>query len=112
MSMEKCIWRLTKEQADWFNLDCGYIAEGKRADLVVIDSNHFSRVTDEVQQQPIEEFDNYPRLVNRNPGLIHYVLVNGKIIFHNDEFVEGYGKNKKLVDFCLVRRVKLKKLIQ
>ena len=99
MSMEKCIWRLTKEQADWFNLDCGYIAEGKRADLVVIDPNHFSRVTDEVQQQPIEEFDNYPRLVNRNPGLIHYVLVNGKIIFHNEEFVEGYGKNKKFGRF-------------
>ena len=41
MSMEKCIWRLTKEQGDWFNLDCGYLAEGKTADIVII--NHYRR---------------------------------------------------------------------
>lgn len=95
MSMEKCIWRLTKEQADWFNLDCGYLAEGKRADLVIINPEKFNHVTDEVHQQPIEEFGNYPRLVNRNPELIDYVLVNGNIIFQNDDFVKGYGKDKK-----------------
>ena len=99
MSMEKCIWRLSKEQADWFNLDCGYLAEGKRADLVIMDPNKFSKVTDDVHQAPIEEFGNYPRLVNRNPELINYVLVNGKIIFQDDDFVEGYGTDKKFGKF-------------
>lgn len=88
MSMEKCIWRLTKEQADWFNLDCGYLAVGKRADLVIIDPSKFDQITDEVHQQPIEEFDHYPRLVNSNPNLIQYVFVNGKVIFHKEDFVE------------------------
>ena len=95
MSMEKCIWRLTKEQADWFNLDCGYLAEGKRADLVLINPANLNQISDEVQHDLIEEFDNYPRLVNRNPGVVDYVLVGGKVIYQNDQFVEGYGKDKK-----------------
>lgn len=104
MSMEKCIWRLTKEQADWFNLDCGYLAEGKRADLVIINSKELDQITDNVELEVIEEFDNYPRLVNRNPGVIDYVLVGGKVIFNQDQFVEGYGKDKKFGQF-LARKV-------
>ena len=104
MSMEKCIWRLSKEQADWFNLECGYLTEGKRADIVILDPKHFSNVTDEVHQEPIKEFGNYPRLVNRNSNLVDYVLVNGKIIYHKDEFVEGYGIDKKFGSF-LPRKV-------
>jgi N-acyl-D-aspartate/D-glutamate deacylase len=99
MSMEKCIWRLTKEQADWFNLDCCYLAEGKQADLVILDPNYIDNVTDEVFKEVITEFDNYPRLVNRNPNLVNLVMVNGKIIYQNDEFVEGYGITKKFGKF-------------
>ena len=90
---------MTKEQGDWFNLDCGYLAEGKRADLVIINPEQLNQITDEVQQEVIEEFDNYPRLVNRNPGVVEYVLVGGKVIYHNDQFVEGYGKEKKFGKF-------------
>ncbi len=99
MSMEKCIWRLTKEQGDWFNLDCGYLAEGKRADLVIINPEQLNQITDEVHQEVIEEFDNYPRLVNRNPGVVEHVFVGGKVIYHDDQFVEGYGKEKKFGKF-------------
>lgn len=94
MSIEKCIWRLSKEQADWFNLDCCYLAEGKLADLVIMNPNELHQVTDEVFQEPIVEFDHYIRLVNRNQGLIEKVLVGGKVIFENDEFVQGYGENQ------------------
>lgn len=99
MTMEKCIWRLTKEQADWFNLDCCYLAEGKRADLVIMDPSKFDKVTNDVYHEPIEEFGNYTRLVNRNPGVINYVLVGGKIIYEKDEFIEGYGISKKFGKF-------------
>lgn len=99
MSMEKCIWRLTKEQADWFNLDCCYLAEGKKADLVIINPSKIDQITDEVHQEKIEEFENYPRLVNRNPEFIEAVLVNGQVIYQNDQFVEGYGTSKKFGRF-------------
>lgn len=99
MTMEKCIWRLTKEQGDWFNLDCGHLAEGKRADIVIINPKELNQITDDVHQEVIEEFDNYPRLVNRNPEVIAYVLVGGNVIYKQDQFVEGYGKEKKYGKF-------------
>ncbi len=99
MTMEKCIWRLTKEQADWFDLDCGYLAKGKIADLVILNPENFSNITEKVEIEPIEEFGNYERLVNRNKGVITRVLVGGKTIFENEDFVKDYGKLKKFGRF-------------
>lgn len=95
MSMEKCIWRLTKEQGDWFNLDCGSLAKGKIADLVLIDPTKFNNISEDVELGEIEEFENYERLVNRNENVISRVMIGGKTIFENEEFVSDYGKSKK-----------------
>jgi N-acyl-D-aspartate/D-glutamate deacylase len=95
MSMEKCIWRLTKEQGDWFDLDRGHLAKGKMADLVIINPDKFQNITEHVEIDVIEEFDNYERLVNRNEGVVSSVLVGGKIIFENEQFAQDYGKSKK-----------------
>lgn len=99
MTMEKCIWRLTGEQADWFGLDCGYIREGEMADLVVLDPEQFDQISEEVSEAPIEEFDNYLRLVNRHPGVVCQVLVGGELVYEGDDFVEGYGKTRKFGRF-------------
>ena len=104
MSMEKCIWRLTKEQGDWFNLDCGYLAIGKIADLVILDPTKFSHITEDVNIAAIEEFGNYERLVNRNEGVVYKVLVKGKVVFENENFVKGYGTYEKYGRF--LERVK------
>lgn len=95
MTMEKCIWRLTKEQGDWFDLDCGYLAKGKIADLVIIDPEKFKNIHEEVEMEPIKEFGDYERLVNRNEGVVSRVLVGGKTIFENEGFVENYATSKK-----------------
>jgi N-acyl-D-aspartate/D-glutamate deacylase len=95
MTMEKCIWRLSKEQADWFGLDACYLAEGKTADINIIDPKFISNVTDGISEENIEEFNGFKRLVNRNEKLMHTVIVGGKIIFKEDAFVEGYGKTFK-----------------
>jgi len=95
MSMEKCIWRLSKEQADWFGLDCGYLAKGKIADLVIIDPNKFDAITENVEMELIEEFNNYNRLVNRNKDVVSTVMVGGDIIFQKENFVPDYAKTKK-----------------
>lgn len=95
MSMEKCIWRLTKEQSDWFNLDCGHLAEGKTADLVLLNPENFKNINENVEMESIKEFGNFDRLVNRNDGVVTRVLVGGKTIFENEKFTEDYGKSKK-----------------
>lgn len=94
MPIEKCIWRLTKEQADWFGLDCGYLSKEKVADLVIIHPDKFNAITESVKGI-IEEFRNYERLVNRNEGVVSRVMVGGKTIFKDEEFVEDYAKSKK-----------------
>ncbi len=99
MSMEKCIWRLTGEQADWFGIDCGYLREGQLADLNIIDPAHFNAITEVVAEAPIEEFDNYPRLVNRHPGVMARVMVGGETIYSDEKFVTGYGTEKKFGRF-------------
>ena len=95
MSMEKCIWRLTGEHADWFGLDCGYIAEGKTADLNILNPNHFDNITENVEMAQMKGFGNYMRLVNRNEGVVSQVMVGGEVIFENEEFVAGFGESKK-----------------
>lgn len=95
MSMEKCIWRLSGEQADWFGLDCGYIRPGRTADVNILDPNHFEVIREDVTEAPIEAFDNYPRLVNRRPRVVSHVLVGGELIYQDEAFVEGYGTSRK-----------------
>lgn len=53
MSIEKAVFRLTKENADFFNLDAGHLAEQKRADVVVVDP---ARLTDSVHEITTDEF--------------------------------------------------------
>jgi len=95
MTMEQCVWRLTKEQGDWFHIDCGHLAVGKLADLVLINPKNFHNITEDVEIGIIKEFGNHERLVNRNKGVVSRVMVGGKTIFENDEFVEGYGSTNK-----------------
>lgn len=99
MPMEKCIWRLTGEQADWFGLDCGYIKENAIADLVIINPNKFDVISDKVHDAPIKEFNNHIRLVKRNKEVVDNVIVGGKVIFENEDFVESYGTTEKFGRF-------------
>lgn len=103
MPMEKCIWRLTKEQSDWFGLETCHLAEGKSATLNIINPEKFGNVSEEIFEEKIEEFDNYSRLVNRAEDLVEKVFVNGNLIFENCDFVEGYGKTKKFGKFLKAR---------
>lgn len=99
MTMEKCIWRLSKEQADWFGVDSCYLAEGKSATLNIINPKKLVNVTKEVFEEVIEEFNNYPRPVNRANEVVEKVFVNGSLAFEDGEFVEVYGKTKKIGRF-------------
>jgi N-acyl-D-aspartate/D-glutamate deacylase len=92
MSMEKAIWRMTGDQADWFNVDAGKIRVGDRADVVVIDPTGFHQNLEEVSWGEMENFG-LQRLVNRNPGIVETVLINGKLAVEDGDVVPDLGKN-------------------
>ena len=92
MIYEKAIWRLTKEDADFFNLDAGYIAVGKRADITIIDPKALS---DEVHEYHTADFlEGCKRLVNRNDEVVKIVMINGKIAWDNGAYTVAYGKER------------------
>ncbi|EGV42914.1 hypothetical protein BZARG_2073 [Bizionia argentinensis JUB59] len=75
------------------------MAKGKTADLVLLDPEKFINITENVQIEPIEEFGNFNRLVNRNEGVVSIVMAGGKLIFENEKFSEDYGKSQKYGQF-------------
>ncbi|WP_404365527.1 amidohydrolase family protein [Marinobacter sp.] len=99
MSMEKAVWRLTGELADWFGIEAGYIREGDRADITVIDPTRLDQPLDDYHEAPIEAFGGIPRIVNRNEGLVTAVFINGGLAFRNETFAEDLGKSTRFGTF-------------
>ena len=90
MTIEKAVWRMTGDQADWFGVDAGHIRVGDRADVVVLDPKGFNQNLEEVYWRDMENFD-LQRLVNRNPGLVKHVLINGKVAVNNEQLSSELG---------------------
>ena len=96
MSLEKAVWRLTKENADFFNLDAGTLEAGKRADLTIINPE---KLSDKVHEYHTAEFfEGFNRLVNRNDDVVDLVLINGKTAWQDGSFAENFG-NERFGDF-------------
>ena len=91
MSMEEAVWRMTGDQADWFNVDAGKIRVGDRADVVVIDPAGFHQNLEEVSWGEMENFG-LQRLVNRNPGIVEHVFINGKPAVRDGELQPELGQ--------------------
>jgi N-acyl-D-aspartate/D-glutamate deacylase len=92
MSLEKAVWRLTKENADFFNLDAGHLAAGKRGDVVVIDPQ---KLTDDVHRISSAEFmTGFSRLVNRDDDVVELVMIGGTPAWRSGAFTAAFGKER------------------
>lgn len=92
MSMEHAVWRLTGEQGDWLGIDAGHIREGDRADLVVLDPAELAQNLEQVSWAEMENFG-LQRLVNRNPGLVRHVFINGRAAVSECDITPELGKS-------------------
>jgi N-acyl-D-aspartate/D-glutamate deacylase len=98
MPIEKAIYRLTKEPADYLGIDAGDISVGKRADVVIIDP---SKLDIDLNTEPIEDyhphFDGGYRLIKRSGKVVQHVFINGEEAYTNNgvtKFHEDLGKKK------------------
>lgn len=75
LSYMELIEKMTINPANMYHLDCGYIAEGGPADLVIFNENRFT----------IDEFcsksDNSPFKGETLTGEIQYTICDGKIVY-------------------------------
>lgn len=91
MSLERAVYRLTGEQADWFGIEAGHIREGDRADITVLDPKGLNQNLESVEWAEMENFG-LERMVNRVPGCVKHVLINGRPAVTDGNLEPDLGK--------------------
>ncbi|WP_433562710.1 N-acyl-D-amino-acid deacylase family protein [Nocardia sp. CA-151230] len=94
MTVEHAVHRVSGELADWYDLDAGHLREGDRADVLIIDPARLDDSLEAYAENPIPEFDNLSRMVNRNDETVTAVLVNGEFVFGLGEKAETLGRER------------------
>lgn len=95
LTVERAVYRLTAEVAEWFGLDAGTLREGDRADFAVIDPGGLDETVDGYYEQVVPFYGGLSRMVNRNDAAVVATGVGGTVVFRNGEFCEGYGTTVK-----------------
>ena len=91
MTLERAVHRLTGELADWYQIDAGHLRIGDRADVVVIDPQRLDERLDDYAEAPVPQYDNVPRMVNRNDATVEVVLIGGRAVIHTGVPTELLG---------------------
>jgi N-acyl-D-aspartate/D-glutamate deacylase len=91
MPVGTAVRRLTGELADWYGLDAGYLAGGKRADIAIINPAGFDGSSAAYAEAPYPGAPSVKRMVNRNDNLVSTTIVGGHIIYQKGEFAPGFG---------------------
>jgi N-acyl-D-aspartate/D-glutamate deacylase len=99
MPLEKAVWRLTGEIADWLDVDAGHLRVGDRADLVVIDPAALDERLSVYHEAPMEGLPGLVRMVNRSDGTVRAVLVNGQVAFEGGAFHPSLGREQGFGQF-------------
>lgn len=76
LSYMELIEKMTINPANMYHLDCGYIAEGGPADLVIFNDNAVT------YNSFVSKSDNSPFKGSTLYGEIQYTICNGKIVYH------------------------------
>lgn len=92
LTVERAVYRLTAEVADWFGIDAGTLRAGDRADFVVIDPAHLDAGLNSYHEEPVPFYGGLRRMVNRNDAAVIATGINGSVVYRNGEFADGYGK--------------------
>ena len=96
MSIEKAVYKLTKELADWYLMpNIGSIEEGKQADITIVDPNHLTDEIYDLHEAPMPGLPEYLRIVRRNDNAVPFVFINGVMAWKKGKATQDLG-NKKL----------------
>lgn len=92
MSVERAVHRVTGEIAGWFGLDVGVVAEGRQADLVVVNPEGLDADCDVLHESEMPGFPGLMRLVNRNARAVDAVVVRGRVASRGDTPARDLGQ--------------------
>jgi N-acyl-D-aspartate/D-glutamate deacylase len=78
MTVERAVYRLSGEIADWYGIDAGHLRTGDRADLSIIKPEHLDAALDEYAEERIDQYGGLSRMVNRNDNAVTAVFISGQ----------------------------------
>jgi N-acyl-D-glutamate deacylase len=93
LPIERAVWRLTGEIADWLGIAAGHLRVGDRADAVVVDPAKLDERLDAYHEAPMAGFGDLSRMVNRSDGVVDVVLVNGRVAFEVGTIAPDLGRS-------------------
>ena len=94
MTRERAIHRLTGEIADYLGLDAGRLEVGRRADIVVVDPATLDDRLDEMHETDMVGIPEIQRLVRRHDDCTPAVLINGRVVWQDGRFAQGFGDQR------------------
>jgi N-acyl-D-aspartate/D-glutamate deacylase len=94
MSVERAVHRLTGEIGQWMGLDAGVLAQGKRADVVVVNPEGLDEKVDKATEAPMENFGGFVRLVRRNDAAVKAVLISGREAVRDGAVTPSLGQKR------------------
>jgi len=88
--------RITRDAADFFEIDAGRLDVGERADITLIDPEKLKVYDGEAGVSRVyRETLGHDQLVNRSDGVVRQVFINGTSVFRDGQFTSAF-ENKKL----------------
>lgn len=90
LTLEQAVHKLTGELGDFYNLDAGVLAVGRRADIAVVDPAGLEGTSD-YHEADMPAFG-LSRMVNRNEHAVRATVVGGRVVAEHGEPVPGVGE--------------------
>jgi N-acyl-D-aspartate/D-glutamate deacylase len=88
----KMVKRLTREPAEFFNLDVGSLELGAQADIVLIDPDTLRDWDcNETREYIYRDLFDHHQMVNRPPAIVREVMIRGELVWDEGEFTETLG---------------------
>lgn len=94
LTIAQAVRKVTAELAEWYGIEAGEIAEGKQADIVVINPDYLNDELDKTYEAGMPGMPEFKRWVRRNDQAVEQVFVNGKIAWQGSDAGEGLGSTK------------------
>ncbi|MGW4244372.1 N-acyl-D-amino-acid deacylase family protein [Nocardia sp. NPDC004722] len=94
LTLEHAVRRVTGELADWYGLDAGYLREGDRADLLIVDPDGLDDSLEAYAECPVPTYGGLARMVNRNDKAVSAVFVGGQYVFGDGAPAEILGAER------------------
>ncbi|MEM1112975.1 MAG: amidohydrolase family protein [Pseudomonadota bacterium] len=93
-TVAQMVRRLTREPAEFFNLDAGSLELGARADITLIDPEALKHHDcDKGRELIYRELFEHQQMVNRSDGVVTQVLINGTSVWQNDAATDALGRD-------------------